>query len=600
MATPDSPPTQASPERWSSRWGVILAVAGSAVGLGNYLRFPGLAAKYGGGAFMLAYGISFLIIGLPICWAEWTLGRMGGARGFNSAPGILNALWKWPGAKYVGVIGVVIPLVIYMYYVYIEAWCLGYAVNYLFSGFQFHDVKESTAFFDAFIGASANGAALHFGRESVGWYVLIVMLLNYYFIFRGLSQGIERFCRYALPALVLIALVVLVRVLTLGTPDPSHAERSVANGLGFLWNPDKVELQQFSPETGQWVPIHETSDPGLLSGDAGSVAGLEERAALLNERVPNSARVRVYPFWEQLAKPDLWLAAASQIFFSLSVGFGVILNYASYLRKSDDVVLSGLTATAANEFCEVAQGGMITVPAAVVYFGVAGVAGIGAYDLGFKVLPMVFVAMPAGRVFGFLFFFLLFLAANTSALSLLQPGVAFLEEALELERKRSVALLAIMTMVGTGFVWYCSRDLKALSTLDFWAGTLLIYIFSTVQIILFAWIIGVDRGFREAHAGAAIQIPRIFRCVMRFLCPAFLLAVFVAWLGIKVIGLGGQGLSSYVTDLIGADAPVSHPPNKVAVAAVGLIIVLMMFLAVITSGVKRYHDYVHHDEEGPS
>ena len=67
-------------DSWNSHLGVILAVSGSAVGLGNFLRFPGQAAQNGGGAFMLAYFISFLIIGLPICWAEWTMGRYGGQR----------------------------------------------------------------------------------------------------------------------------------------------------------------------------------------------------------------------------------------------------------------------------------------------------------------------------------------------------------------------------------------------------------------------------------------------------------------------------------------------------------------------------------------
>ena len=52
-----------------------MVVAGSAVGLGNFLRFPGLAAQYGSGAFMIAYFVSLLILGIPICWAEWTLGR---------------------------------------------------------------------------------------------------------------------------------------------------------------------------------------------------------------------------------------------------------------------------------------------------------------------------------------------------------------------------------------------------------------------------------------------------------------------------------------------------------------------------------------------
>ncbi|MDV7397521.1 hypothetical protein RZS08_39330, partial [Arthrospira platensis SPKY1] len=109
-------------------------------------------------------------------------------------------------------------------------------------------------------------------------------------------------------------------------------------------------------------------------------------------------RVATISIWNQLARPQLWLAAASQIFFSLSVGFGVIIIYASYLKKNDDIVLSGLTASSANGFCEVALGGLISIPAAVAFFGVAGLAGIGlgTFDIGFNVLPLVFSQMPAG------------------------------------------------------------------------------------------------------------------------------------------------------------------------------------------------------------
>ena len=106
-------------ESWNSRLGIILAVSGSAVGLGNFLRFPGQAAEYGGGAFMIAYIAAFLLIGLPICWAEWAMGRHGGANGFNSSPGILGFITQKKGFRYVGIIGVLIPVIIYMYYVYI-------------------------------------------------------------------------------------------------------------------------------------------------------------------------------------------------------------------------------------------------------------------------------------------------------------------------------------------------------------------------------------------------------------------------------------------------------------------------------------------------
>ena len=118
-------------EQWGSRIGVILAVAGSAVGLGNFLRFPGLAAQNGGGAFMIPYFVALLLLGIPLGWAEWTMGRYGGLRGFNSAPGIFGVIWRNPAAKYFGGIALIVPLVISMYYVVIEAWCLGYAWYYL-------------------------------------------------------------------------------------------------------------------------------------------------------------------------------------------------------------------------------------------------------------------------------------------------------------------------------------------------------------------------------------------------------------------------------------------------------------------------------------
>lgn len=98
------------------------------------------------------------------------------------------------------------------------------------------------------------------------------------------------------------------------------------------------------------------------------------------------------------------MAAASQIFFSLSVGFGVIINYSSYLKKKDDIALSSTTAVAGNEFCEVSLGGLITIPAAFIFLGAAGTTG-GTFGLGFQTLPLVFAHMPAGQLFGFLWFF---------------------------------------------------------------------------------------------------------------------------------------------------------------------------------------------------
>ena len=81
-------------EGWSTQIGVILAVTGSAVGLGNFLRFPGLAAKYDGGVFLIPYFVALLLLGLPLAWAEWSMGRYGGTRGYHSSPGIFRLIWK--------------------------------------------------------------------------------------------------------------------------------------------------------------------------------------------------------------------------------------------------------------------------------------------------------------------------------------------------------------------------------------------------------------------------------------------------------------------------------------------------------------------------
>jgi SNF family Na+-dependent transporter len=516
-----------SPEAWSSRLGVILAVAGSAVGLGNFLRFPGLAAQYGGGAFMIAYFISLLLLGIPIGWAEWTMGRRGGLAGYHSSPGIFHAIIRHPFGKYLGLLGFIVPVMVYTYYVYIEAWCLGYALNAA-SGNLSQPGLDFRAFFGSFTGANQDGASIVFGLHDVGLFVVLVYILNFYFIFRGISKGVEFVCKWGMPLLILIAVIILGRVLTLGTPDPARPEQSVLNGLGYLWNPRDIA-------TG-------------------------------------------------LKNPQLWLAAAGQIFFSLSVGFGAIITYASYLRRQDDVVLSGLTAAAANEFCEVGLGGLITVPAAFVFLGAAGIAGQGTFALGFNVLPHVFAQMAFGQFFATIFYLLLFLAAITSSLSMLQPGIAFFEEGLGLGRKAAMGLLGLVTALGTSLVWWFSKDLKALDTVDFWIGTVGIFVCGTILIIVFGWVIGIERGFAEAHEGAEMRIPAFYKPVMKYITPCYLLTVFVLFLCANVFGwnfrLGAAAEfrpTGYVTDLVGPN------PSAAARITVGFIVINLIFVGMLVA-----------------
>lgn len=472
-----------SKEQWGTRIGVILAVAGSAVGLGNFLRFPGQAAQNGGGAFMIPYFCALILLGIPICWAEWTMGKYGGQKGFNSCPAIFGVLGRRPIWRYFGVLGLLIPIIIYMYYVLIESWCLGYAFSYLTGRIDLGTDKTAFAtnsanYFDSFVGATNDGMMLDGTLHISVVFWIITFSINFLLIYRGISKGIEAFCIRAMPIMAVCALIVLVRVLTLGTPDPAHPEHNVVSGLGFMWNPK--------------APIE---------GD---------------------------PWWTALKNPQTWLAASGQIFFSLSVGFGVIVNYASYLRRKDDIVLSGLTASSTNEFFEVCLGGLITIPAAFIFLGASGVT-FGGFDLGFKTLPVVFEYMSGGRFFGFVWFFMLFLAAITSSLSMLQPAIAFLEEGLGLKRRASVAILGMITMMGSLFVIYFSKGLVALNTMDFWVGTAMIFVLATIQVILYAWVFGAEKGYQFAQEGAELRMPRAFVFIIKYVSPTYLLIVFVMW-----------------------------------------------------------------------
>ncbi len=525
-------PNSGNREQFATRIGVIMAVAGSAVGIGNYLRFPGLAAQHGGGAFMLPYFVALVLLGIPLSWAEWTMGRYGGIRGFNSAPGIYSVIWRNPAAKYCGALALMIPLVVYMFYVLVESWCLSYAIQYLTGDLMTGSggridrfVAEAQAggltdqaavtagykaYFNAFIGAGGDGAALAPDNRLALLVLIVVFSLNFACIYRGLSRGIEKLCNIGIPLLFILSFAVLFRVLSLGTPDPAKPDQNLVNGLGYMWN-------------------------------------------------PNSAALR---------DPKAWLDAAGQIFFTLGAGFGIIINYASYLRHKDDVALSSLTAASINEFSEVCHAGLITIPAAFIFLGAAVLSSpemSSSYHVGFVALPNVFDAMWGGRVFGFMWFFMLFIAAIAASVSMLQPCIAFLEEGLGLKRHASAAMLGLLAAMGSGFVLYFSKDTKALSTFDFWVGTLLIYLLAMFQTILYGWVFGIERGHRELHRGAQMRVPYVMQFVLKYVTPVYLLGLFLAFCYYQI-----------------GDEARAVAESPVALASLGFIAIVLAFLLLMT------------------
>jgi len=455
---------------WKTKLGVVLAVAGSAVGLGNFLRFPGKAAQYGGGAFMVPYLLALLLLGIPVALVEWTMGRYGGQYGHGSAPGIFHRVMKHPIGKYLGVLGIVAPLGILFYYIFIETWTLGYMLHAITGAYAgITNPEEMQTFLHGFIGIKDTEYFPH-GITYVYILFLITSAINFTIIYFGVSRGIEKFCFYAMPTLFISAIIMVFWVLTLRNPDnPSWTGLS---GLKFMWSFDI----------------------------------------------------------ESLKNARMWLEAAGQIFFTLSVGVGVILSYASYVRKDDDIAKSALQAAGMNEFAEVCLGGTIVIPAAFVFFGAVGAISMakgGTFHLGFITMPLIFNSVPTGgQLMGFIWFMLLFFAGVTSSISLIQPAIAFLEDELKLSRKKSVATLSILVFIVANA---CIFLPPVVDDLDFWIGSFGLVFLALVEIVIFIFFVGVDKGWKELNRGAEWKIPPLFKFVVSTLTPIYLIIILASF-----------------------------------------------------------------------
>jgi SNF family Na+-dependent transporter len=459
-------------EQWGSRIGLILAVAGNAIGLGNFLRFPAKAAANGGGAFMIPYFVAFLLLGIPMMWVEWTIGRMGGTHGHGTTPGMLNLLWKKAPSKYLGALGIVIPFIIVIYYNFIESWCLGYSWFSVTGKYFGHANREAMGqFLRGFQGLESNQFFHNLAPVLIFWGITIA--LNFYFLYKGISKGIEVLAKYGMPLLFIFGIILVVRVLTLGTPDPSQPELNIANGMGYIWNPD----------------------------------------------------------FSRLGSASVWLVAAGQIFFTLSLGQGIINTYASYVREKQDITLNGITTSSTNEFAEVILGGTIAIPVAVAFFGLAEtqiIAQGGAFNLGFQALPVIFQKIPLGQIFGGMWFFLLFIAGITSSVAMTQPAIAFLEDEFKWKREKAVIAVFSVLIVLTAFV-IAFFKFGFLDELDFWAGTFGLVVFAAIEIVLFSWVFGLKKGWAEMHKGADLKVPRIFKFILTYVTPIYLLIMLAVW-----------------------------------------------------------------------
>jgi SNF family Na+-dependent transporter len=481
-----------SKESWGSRVGLILAMAGNAVGLGNFLRFPVQAINNGGGAFIIPYLVCFLLMGIPLLWIEWSTGRFGGKHGDHSTPFILNSLDpKRSFWKYIGVFGIFTNIAVASYYCYIESWTMSYTMHSIAGTFQSMSQTEVAAFFGKYVDVTQSTTGIPY--EAVLFF-LLCLLLNTYILSRGL-EGVEKVAKIGMPLLILFGVVLAIKGVSLGTSgaSPEHPDASAIAGLNFLWTPQ----------------------------------------------------------YDSLLNPKVWLAAAGQIFFTLSLGMGSIQCYASYIRSKDDIALNAVSAGFMNEFVEVVLGSSIVIPIAAGYLGLDWVKENAGFGMAFQTMPYLFNNWGPflAAMAGVMWFGLLFFAGITSSLAMGTPWMGFMRDEFKWTQKQGAwSFGAIVLMLGLPTVIFFNQGV--FDEYDYWAGTVSLVVFALVESILFAWVFGMDRGWKEINQGGDIRVPGMYRFIIKYITPVLLLFVFIGslitpvgndWLAAKASLFSGNG-----------------------------------------------------------
>jgi NSS family neurotransmitter:Na+ symporter len=442
-----------SRDSFGSRLGVLLAMAGSAVGLGNLWRFPYLVGENGGAAFIIIYLACVCFICLPIFISEFVIGRRSQKNAYAAFRDLSGgSAWRW-----VGLMTVIVPLIVASYYCVIGGW----AFEYLW--------KSCTFSFTG--GASQEAVSTMFSDfVSSPWGPVIgqtlFLLVTTLIVIIGIKDGIERFSKLMMPILFIIVIAIAVYSSTL----PGSGA-----GFEYLFKPDFSKV------------------------DGGSFA-----------------------------------SALGQAFFSLSLGFGTIMTYASYVDKKDNILFqSTSTAIADTMFALIA--GMAIMPA-VFAFGINPQSGPG---LVFETLPYVFGKMPGGGIVAILFFLALIVAALTSSISMIEVGVAYLIEEKKLKRTTACVVLFLICWIlgifcALSFGPLAEVKLAGRSIFDFFdnlSSNILMTLGSLLTVLFVGWRLKKTDIYEEFTNGgtlsANVKIFGVLWFLIRYICPVAIISIFV-------------------------------------------------------------------------
>ena len=456
---------------FSGSIGFVLAAAGSAVGLGNIWRFPYLAAKDGGGIFLLVYLILALTFGFTLLTTEIAIGRKTGQSPLTAYKQ-LDAKWGW-----IGVLACLIPMMILPYYSAIGGWILKYLAAFATGGAP--SAAEADAFFGGFITAQ---------WQPIIWF-LIFLAATTYVVYKGVNAGIERMSTVMMPVLLVLIVCIAGFSLTLSHTDAAGVTRTGLEGL-------KVYL------------------------------------------IPNFDGMTFSKLLTVITD------AMGQLFYSISVAMGIMIAYGSYVKKETDLTKS-VNQIEIFDTAVAFLAGMMIIPAVYAFMGHEGLSNSGP-GLMFKALPKVFDAMGTiGTIVGIAFFVMVFFAALTSSISIMEAIVSSAMDKFHMEHKKAVLAVAGITLVVGVIVclgynlFYFELTLpnggiaQILDVLDYISNSVLMPVVAIGTCILVGWVAKPKAIIDEVTLGGVkFGREKLYVVMVTYITPVLLLFLLLQSLGL--------------------------------------------------------------------
>jgi NSS family neurotransmitter:Na+ symporter len=434
-------------DRWPSRTAFVYAAIGSAVGLGNVWRYPYLAEKFGGGAFLIPFLIALFVAGIPLLILEFALGQKMQKGAVDSLAAIKKKL------SGVGWWALFTAFIVISYYVVVMAWSLIYM--FVSFGVQWSADPE-TYFF-------SNVLQLSEGVESIGAIVpaifialVICWIFIYFCVWKGI-KSVSRVVMWTVPLPVILLIALLIRAFTLD----------------------------------------------------GAMTGI---AAYLT------------PDFNALFDAEVWIAAVSQIFFSLSLAFGIMIAYSSYNKKDAGI--------SKNAFIVGIADTVIAILAGFVVFGTLGfmaeqqgvlvddvvAAGPG---LAFVAFPKALSLMPWATFFSILFFITLLTLAIDSAFSLVEAIDTTINDKTKM-KKQHIALIVCGLCFLAGLMYTTNAGLYLLDIIDHFVTNVNLIVIGILECIAVGWIFGAEKMRTYVNKISDFKLGKWWSATIKYIIPVSL------------------------------------------------------------------------------